>query len=87
MLAHENDMTAMPQFINPRRDTWGEISSTLSILRRIRNDRGNKDGRVGAWGGVKQAPAASHLDAAKSIPSLNNGRNIHADMHACGLSG
>jgi hypothetical protein len=24
MLAHENHMTAMPQFINPRRDTWAD---------------------------------------------------------------
>jgi hypothetical protein len=29
----------------------------------------------------------STVNAAKSIPSLNNGRNIHADMRACGLSG
>src|SRR5215831_631488 len=44
-LAHENDMTGTPQFINPRRDTWARGPQGILVSVRDRNKRANANKR------------------------------------------
>jgi hypothetical protein len=56
-LAHENDMTGTPQFINPRRHTWAGGPQCIFVRVRHRQLRRN-------WAAKTEGPSIPHLLAA-----------------------